>query len=229
MEAQRFVFKPFKVLAVLVSLVFHPLWWPSLGLYILLVLNPYLFGVNSPAGRSTLLLQVFVLTFILPVVSLILMKRLELISSIQLKDRMDRIGPYIVTMIFYCWLYLSIRRDAAVPLVYNIFIFGGLITLCLIFLINLFIKISAHTAVMGALLAMTWITFNVFSHETFALDLPGRGLTTWPWKTALIWVIAVAGIVGTSRLYLKAHNLKEIYLGYVLGFISQWIAFKILF
>ncbi len=229
MEKTGFVFNPFKALAVLISIIFHPLWWPSLGLYLLLVLNPYLFGVSAPGGRATLLLQVFGLTFILPVVSMLLMKRLELISSIQLKERMDRIGPYIVTMIFYFWLYLSIRRDAAVPLVYNIFIFGGLITLCLIFLINLFIKISAHTAVMGALLAMTWITFNVFSHETFAVALPGRELTTWPWETALIWVIAVAGIVGTSRLYLKAHTLKEIYLGYVLGFVSQWIAFKILF
>jgi len=229
MEKTGFIFNPFKALAVLISVIFHPLWWPSLGLYILLVLNPYLFGVGSPGGRATLILQVFGLTFILPVVSMLLMKRLELISSIQLKERMDRIGPYIVTMIFYFWLYLSIRRDAAVPLVYNIFIFGGLITLCLIFLINLFIKISAHTAVMGALLAMTWITFNLFSNETFAVALPGRELTTWPWETALIWVIAVAGIVGTSRLYLKAHTLKEIYLGYVLGFVSQWIAFKILF
>jgi len=229
METQGFKLKPLKGLAILISLVFHPLWWPSLGLYILLVLNPYLFGVNSPGGRSTLLLQVFVLTFILPIVSMIIMKRLALISSIQLKDRMDRIGPYIVTMIFYFWLYLSIRRDAAVPLVYNIFIFGGLIALCMIFMINLFIKISAHTAVMGGLLAMTWITFNVFSHETIAVELPGHGLTTWPWKTALIWVIVIAGIVGTSRIYLGAHTLKEIYFGYLLGFVSQWVAFKILF
>lgn len=229
MEKSSALSRPFQALAQVISLVFHPLWWPSLGLYLLLLLNPYLFGVSSPSGRITLLMQVFGLTFILPVVSIFLMKRLALISSLQLKDRMDRIGPYIVTMIFYIWLYLSIRRDAAVPLVYNIFIFGGLITLCLIFMINLFIKISAHTAVMGGLLAMTWITFNVFSHETIAVDLPGQGLMTLPWKTALIWVIAIAGIVGTSRIYLSAHSLKEIYLGYALGFISQWMAFKILF
>lgn len=229
MEQSGFTFKPIKALALLISLVFHPLWWPSLGLYLLLVLNPYLFGVNSPDGRSTLLLQVFVLTFILPVISILLMKKLALINSIQLKDRMDRIGPYIVTMIFYFWLYLSIRRDADVPLVYNIFIFGGLITLSMIFLINIFMKISAHTAVMGGLLAMTWITFNVFSHEIIAVELPVQGLTTLPWKTALIWVMGLAGLVGTSRLYLRAHTLKEIYSGYLLGFVAQWVAFKILF
>jgi hypothetical protein len=231
MAARRFNIRitPWRWLAILVSVVFHPLWWPSLGLYLLLVLNPFLFGVNEASARYSLLLQVFALTFILPVFSIFLMRKLALIKSFQLTERLDRIGPYMVTMIFYLWLYLSIRHDAAVPLVYNIFIFGALITLGLVFVSNLFFKISAHTSVMGGVVAMTLLTFNIFSHETFTVDLPGEGLTSLSWYSALVWVLLLSGLVGTCRMVLRAHTLREIYLGYLAGFVSQWIAFKILF
>jgi hypothetical protein len=212
-----------------ISLIVHPLWWPTLGLYILLSLNPYLFGVAEPQGRATLLLQVFVLTFILPVFSIFLLKKLQFIHSWNMNDRSERIGPYLITLICYMWLYINIRHDPKVPLVYNIFVFGALITLTLVFVFNLFIKISAHTAVMGGLLAMTWITFNVFSHENFTLFIPGQGAVLFSWRSVLITVMILGGIVGSARIQLKAHTSKEIYFGYAIGLAAQWSAFKILF
>lgn len=219
----------FVFLANLISILFHPLWWPTFGLYILLVLNPYLFGVSEPSSQSTLLLQVFVLTFILPAISILLLRKLNLIDSLFVKERMERIGPYIITMIFYLWLYVNIRHDAKVPLVYNIFVMGALITLVLIFITNLFVKVSAHTAVMGGLITMTWVTFNIFSHEIFRFQWPGQEPVLLSWRNVLIISILMAGLIGTCRLYLKVHTMKEVYLGYLLGFISQWLAFKILF
>lgn len=218
------------VLASILSIIFHPLWWPTYGLYILLALNPYLFGVREPSARNTLVLQVFILTFILPVFSIFLLKKLELIKSYTVRDRMERIGPYLITMIFYLWLYINIRHDAKVPLVYNIFVFGALVTLVAVFVSNLFIKVSAHTAVMGGLIAMIWVTFNIFSHEMFRFQWPwSTGAIMLSWRTVLIIGIILAGLIGTCRLYLKVHSTKEVYLGYLLGFIAQWIAFKFLF
>ncbi len=216
-------------IAQCVSVILHPLWWPTFGLYILLSLNPYLFGVAEPQGRATLVLQVFMLTFILPVFSIFLLKQLGFIKSWSLDERLDRIGPYLITLIFYMWLYINIKHDPKVPLVYNIFVFGALITLIAVFIFNLFTKVSAHASVMGGLLAMTWITFNVFSHENFSLFIPGQGTVLFSWRSVLITVLILGGLVGSSRIQLKAHRLKEIYLGYLLGFIAQWLAFKILF
>ena len=212
-----------------ISLIVHPLWWPTFGLYILLSLNPYLFGVAAPQGRTTLILQVFVLTFILPVFSIFLLKKLNFLNSWNMNERSERIGPYLITLICYMWLYINIRHDPKVPLVYNIFVFGALITLILVFVFNLFIKISAHTAVMGGLLAMTWITFNVFSHENFTLFIPGQGSVLFSWRSVLITVMILGGIVGSARIQLKAHTPKEIYFGYAIGLLAQWSAFKILF
>ncbi|MEO5582327.1 MAG: hypothetical protein ABIR66_06525 [Saprospiraceae bacterium] len=212
-----------------ISLIVHPLWWPTFGLYSLLSLNPYLFGVAKPQERITLILQVFVLTFILPVFSIFLLKKLNFLNSWSMDERSERIGPYLITLICYMWLYINIRHDPKVPLVYNIFVFGALITLILVFMFNLFIKISAHTAVMGGLLAMTWITFNVFSHENFTLFIPGQGPVLFSWRSVLITVMVLGGIVGSARMQLKAHTSKEIYFGYAIGLIAQWSAFKILF
>ena len=85
---------------------------------------------------------------------------------------------------------------------------------------NMFIKVSAHAAVMGGLIAMTWVTFNIFSHIIFSI--------TWPWKMrqicshekVLMLVLFVAGLVGTCRVGLKAHSLKEVYIGYGIGLIN---------
>jgi membrane-associated phospholipid phosphatase len=38
-----------------------------------------------------------------------------------------------------------------------------------------------------------------------------------------------AGLVGTARLLLKAHSLNEVCLGYLIGILSQLIAFSFLF
>ena len=42
----------------------------------------------------------------------------------------------------------------------------------------------------------------------------------------LLFLIIVGGLVGSSRLYLKAHNLKEVILGIVFGFGIEYICMK---
>jgi hypothetical protein len=218
-----------KLFAEFVSILFHPLWWSTYGLYLLLLLNPYLFGVRLASERSSLLIQVFVLTFVLPVFSIFLLKKLGFIQSYRLTERIDRIGPYLVTLVFYFWLYINIRHDAQIPLVYTIFVLGALITLIGLFIANLFIKLSAHTAVMGGVIAMTWITFTIFSPEAFTLRWQDMEPVSISWRTVLISLIGLAGLIGSCRLYLEAHHRREIYLGYLIGIISQGIAFKFLF
>lgn len=43
----------------------------------------------------------------------------------------------------------------------------------------------------------------------------------------IIFIILVAGITGTSRLILKAHNPIEIYTGFLLGSIGMTLIFLI--
>jgi len=45
----------------------------------------------------------------------------------------------------------------------------------------------------------------------------------------LMVVIVLAGLVGTARMLLGAHTPPELYGGYMVGFLTQFIALRFLF
>src|SRR5690625_6795899 len=106
-----------------------------------------------------LIFQTIITCTLLPLIAIFVMRRLNLISSLQLEDRRERIGPYIVMMIFLIWYYLSVDLYGIAP-IYRIFILGGIITLITLFVFYLFRKVSLHSAGMCGLLT------NVFLHSS---------------------------------------------------------------
>lgn len=104
------------MLAQVISFVFHPLLILTYMLVLLLLVNPYLFGVNSVGDQASklLIIQVFLYTFFIPAVSVLLFRALGLIKSLELRDRYDRIGPYILTGIFYLWLFYNLKNSGDV-------------------------------------------------------------------------------------------------------------------
>ncbi len=217
-----------KLLANIFSLIFHPLLILTYMLVLLMLVNPYLFGLHSIAGNTPLILLVFMSTFMIPAFSVVMMKQVGLISSLQMKDRMERVGPYIVTGIFYLWMFRNILNNPTIPTAYSIFVLGATIGLFVSFFINIFSKISAHAVGMGGLVAMVIITMFHFSYDDFAIDLGALGIYRVGMNTILMLVIILAGMVGTSRLVLNAHEPNDLYGGYLVGFVTQFIALMIL-
>jgi len=158
------------------------------------------------------------------------MKALGLIQTIEMKDKKERIGPLIVTGLFYMWLYVNVRNNTNIPDVLSFFILGSTISVFMALMINSFTKISLHTIAMGGLTA--GIMFIIFNWTYGTVDIP------FPWfnfhlrisdRLVAMIVVILAGAVGSSRLYLKAHKEDEIYGGYLVGILSQIIAFRIFF
>ena len=98
--------------AKVVSVVFHPLIIVTYSLVLLLVVNPYLFGVNHISEGGKILISVFGTTFLLPAVGVGMMKALGLISSLHMPDKQERIGPFILTGIFYLWIFRMLFSGA---------------------------------------------------------------------------------------------------------------------
>ncbi|HRF37612.1 MAG TPA: hypothetical protein PK198_02395, partial [Saprospiraceae bacterium] len=75
-----------------VSVLFHPLLMPTYMLAVLLLVNPYLFGVNSWADpiSKLLLLRVFISTFLLPAVGVGMLRGVGFISSLEMPDKSER-------------------------------------------------------------------------------------------------------------------------------------------
>lgn len=194
-------------------------------LIILLLVNPYLFGVNNIWDNHLLIMIVFFSTFFIPAFSVVMMKFLGLVSSIQLEDRQERIIPYITTGVFYLWMFWNLYHNPDIPIAFRNCIFGATIALFIAFFINLFSKISAHAVGMGGMVGMIVITTALFSYGSF--PLPGGSLQI-SMSLLLIVALLLTGIVCTSRLVLNVHNLQDLYGGFLVGMVSQFLALQFL-
>lgn len=213
------------------SVVFHPLLIPFYMLLVLLLVNPYLFGVSSvqdEGARFTLLL-VFLYTFFLPSVSVLVMYFLGMVSDINMPDKDERIGPFLITGVLYMWVYYNFSQKGQLPTAYVSFMLGTVIALFLAFLLNIFSKISLHTVGMGGLIGMLIITLLWFSYGSFSVAVDGYGTVNVSMLNLLLVGIVLAGAVGTARLLLDAHEPNEVFGGYLVGFAAQVFAFVYVF
>lgn len=210
--------KPFRGLAYLISIVFHPLFILSYAYLLLALFNPFLFGEAStervfslskdnPKGIWFIAFLLF--SCIIPLVGVLLMRGLGMVKSLSLETRDERKIPYVLTGLFYMSLVVQNNHNMEMPIEIKIFTLGATIALFTAFFINLFTKISMHTVGAGGFLAML-IIIIVRSYA--------------PAHLLFIVGILVCGLVGTARLLLGAHKLSDIYGGYFVGFLAQFVA-----
>jgi len=204
-----------KWIAHIVSYIFHPLLMLTYGLLFMIWINPYQFGSPDEQMLTYMIASIFGISFLFPVFSVFLMRMLGMVDSFQMEDREERIIPYVSTAIFYLWLALTVYRTSIFPRSFEIFTIGATIALLLAFFMNLFSKISMHATGMGGLVGMVLINMLYYSYDNL--------------KIMLLVTILLSGLVGTSRLLLKAHEPRDIYGGYFVGFCAQFLALSLLF
>ena len=198
-----------KVLATFFSWVFHPLF---IGLYMCLYivyLQPdYFIGVSKFTKLQTILIYV-VNSIFFPLISVLLCKALGFIDSIYLNTRKDRILLYTICMIYFFWNFYVFRNKSATPPIIATMALGIFLAIVLAFIANIYFKISMHAIGVGGMIG--FFTVLLYASPAF-VSLP------------LAVAILIAGITCTSRLLIADHNMADIFLGFIAGFISQWIA-----
>lgn len=216
--------------AWIVSVVFHPMLVPTYMLLVLLLVNPYLFGVShiGEGPSMQILIQIFLYTFFIPAVAVIVMRRLDMVKSLTMEDRMDRIGPFLLVGILYLWVYYNLSNHSAIPPIFAAFLLGATIGLFVAFFLNLFTKISIHAVGMGGLCAVVLLTALQFGPNNFGMQLFGQEYRIST-NLLLMLTIVAAGLVGTSRLRLEAHEPLDLYGGYMIGFAAELMAMRFYF
>ncbi len=217
-----------KIVAQILSYVFHPLIIPTYMVLLLLLINPYLFGVNSLHQGFLIILRIFFTTFLIPSVAVLIMKGVGLISSLEMEERTDRVGPFIATGVFYLWAFRSLLADTSVPSAYLVAVLGATIVLFVCFFINIFYKLSVHAAGMAGFLGMVLICMHLYSVGIFKMDVPFLGECIISMNFILVASILAAAAVMSARLILNVHSLGQITLGFTVGLLGQFIALKIL-
>lgn len=214
-------------IAHLISVIGHPLFVLTYVLILMLSISPYAFGAASFSDKRSMLilLGVFISTAFLPIFGLLLMKSLGFVRTWQLEDKQERIGPYIVSGVFYLWLFKNLLSGAQTPIIYTAFVLGATITLFLCFFLNIFTKISAHAAGMGGMVTML-LLLPFYWHEAGNAVPLGPLVLSWP---VLISIgILLAGATGAARLALRAHTPADLYRGYAVGAAAVFFATALL-
>ncbi|MBS4014117.1 MAG: hypothetical protein KGZ97_10245 [Bacteroidetes bacterium] len=190
------------IIARIFSSVFHPLVVPTLGIFILFSLNTYIsFSIPSVSQRIILLIVIFN-TAIAPVVSIFMLKRMKIVKSILLESRAERIIPVFITGLFYFFTFWVLKQ-AQLPFIIYFFILSATIIIFLVLIITFHWKISIHMTSIGGLTG-----FLVSASMILKTEIP----------IIIISAIIISGLLGYSRIKLKAHTPTEIYAGFILGF-----------
>lgn len=211
------VFSPaLRKVAEVISYLSHPLFLPILvTVFLANAIPEYFVLFKQDSVRfafDKLFIRVLFSTLFLPLFVVALCKALGFVTSFQLRSQKDRIIPYIACTIFYFWTYFAFKREAVAPPFFNAFFLGVFLAIVIGMVANTYVKISMHTIGWGGVvgfLLMLMIGMNM--------------------NISLVLMVAflITGIVGTARLILGAHTPAEIYAGFILGIISQLIAYGI--
>ncbi|WP_020567160.1 hypothetical protein [Neolewinella persica] len=217
---------PKKWWALALSGLFHPLLIPTYMYVLLMVVNPFLFGSNDFGNeRAVLTLVMMVLyTAVIPMISILLMVALNMVGSVMMAEKTERIGPLLLVMVLYFWVYYNLSQSNDVPTIFSAFLLGVVIALAGAFVINVMDKISLHTVGMGGLVGMLMITMGLFGANGITIGGMTVGL-----GLMLLTGVLLAGMVGTARLALGAHDTVQVYSGYIVGFVAQLVALKFYF
>jgi hypothetical protein len=203
-----------KQVAKFISVVFHPL---LLTTYLVIILSYYFPSMLMirKENRMVIVGLVFVFTFVLPAVNLVMLRAFGNIQSLTLQSRRERILPFVfisllyllVTFLFYFKLPFSANFNKLMMII------SALVVVSL--MITLFYKISIHSIAMGGGIGIL-LPLNQVTEQLNLL-----------WPTA--FTILATGLVMSSRLVLDAHTPREVMYGGVVGFVVGFFGMSILF
>jgi membrane-associated phospholipid phosphatase len=185
-----------------VSWILHPLWMPFYLVLTLALHAPGFIGDNVPG--ITLSVIILVMTGILPAFNLILFRILGTIPDLRLAERKDRIMPFMFITMIYAGVTYLFYEQYPIPSAFKILLMTAVASLTAATL-TLFLKVSIHALSISAVASILLIVEAS----------PAGGQLFWPAALAII----LGGLVMSARLYLNAHNLKEIVTGSLTGII----------
>lgn len=194
------------LIARVISMLFTPFYLPIIGLIALFTFS-YM-SIFPWAYKLQVLIMVYLFTILLPSLMIHFYRRYQGWSLIELGQRERRMVPYILSIVCYFTCIYIMERLHMPHFIISIVI-AALMVQIICALINVWWKISTHTAAIGgvggALFAFAeYLDFNPV------------------WWLCVVFI--VAGILGTCRMVLRQHSLSQVVGGFWVGFVCAAIA-----
>jgi len=209
------------LLSKVISVVFQPLFLPIYAFLLYVTIDHHstflIRSVQASTQFNYILSIQILLAVIIPIGSLYVMYRSNIITSMSLPDRKERIPVLIITLFYYLLTYYFLRKIHVTNLdflgAFMSFLTGGIILTALSLMITFFWKISIHaigiSGLAGAFLGFYELLFPTQNGEEITI--------------INILLLILVGVVCSARLYLKAHSFLQIIGGITLGFVVEYI------
>lgn len=193
-------------LAQFVSVLAHPLFMPSYALGLLILCNPYINIMITDSIKQWVFIILTLFTIILPIISAVLLKRFRIIRSLYMQNAEERIWPFIFTLLWY-YVGFQLLSKLYLPHSFLLIMLGAVSAIGMALIITLRWKISIHMLGIGGVIgAIIGISHRYqFDHS-------------W----LIVGLILFAGIVGFARLKTHSHNYRQVYVGFLIGLITEW-------
>ena len=193
------------------SYFFHPLFVPLLA-----IVFYFLVSTNSLTYSEQLLIytQGIIFTIILPVLCFLFLKSINKIDSIMLPILSQRKIPLLIQAILFLILLTQGNTFLYLPGLYYFFLGCFISTLLALLLVLLHVKASLHMVGVSSLVAFC-IAMSVYTQRNLL------------WEISILFFLN--GLVGSSRLYMKAHSPKELLVGFLVGFLPQLLLIPLIF
>lgn len=185
--------------ARIMSMIFTPFYLPIVGLIALFIFS-YM-SLLPMMYKLVILAMVYLLTVVAPSLLIHLYRLCQGWTSHELGRKERRLVPYIISIVCYfaCFFWMEYRNT---PRVISIIVVVALTIQMVCALINIWWKISTHTAAIGGV-AGGLVSYSIaFSFNPL-----------W-W---LCFVLILAGAVGTARMILRQHSLSQVVTGFLVG------------
>lgn len=193
-----------------ISAIIHPIVIPTIGvmIYFLLVPTTYM-----SAQKFTVLSAVFVITYLIPLFTLLVFKKLKLIDSYKTETIKERRLPVLLMVILFYFLANTLNSTLILKDLTLLFYASSLGLLIIYILFYFKFKMSIHLFSLGISTGFFLVLSEIYS-QSFLL--------------VIIILIFLSGLVASARLHLNAHNKLEVYSGFFVGIIAVFATYFIL-
>ena len=199
-------------LAQFISIIGHPLFMPIYTMVLIFEFNPYI-DLQLPKNIQVIVLIILsVFTILLPIITAIILQKLGVVKSIYMKTAEERKWPFLLSVLWY-YLGFELLTNIALPVSLYLIMIGAITIILIAHFITLYWKISIHMLGIGGVIGAMIGLSQRFQFNHFYL---------------ILFLLFIAGLIGYARLKTNSHNYRQVYAGFILGAIVEWIAVSFL-
>ena len=196
------------------SLLLYPMLMPTYGMIMLCSIIDIPQHSLYPVSYLWLALcgSTFVITLLIPLLCIIGLKHAGVITDLHLEQKEQRLWPYLITIVCYIVWFHTFRTFLPQFDFLHWTMTGAVAALTAVTIINKFWKISAHLCAIGGLtggMINGALSFGIQPTES------------------LCAILTASLMLMYARIYLKAHDDKQVVAGFLLGLVCTALPYTI--